>query len=196
MVLISHVTPRRLGGPGFRPVLVPFWWGGRPRPPAGGHRAVPYRATRGLRIFCGGPRHKRRNIIRTRFMGKRFWQIFFLSLLAGVLTGLAFASSYLGKFDFRNLLEHHLEVAFVAVAIGIILGILFSQMAYWCLKDKNLVIILPLLFISAVLATAWLTLAAHRIGNSFLGVWGACVFWILALLLAKFFAPKRRQKQL
>ncbi len=123
-------------------------------------------------------------------MGKRFNQIFIFGVLAGVLTGLAFASSYFGEFDIRNLWEHHLEVAGVALAVGIILGALLSFWAYFCLWDKNLVIILPLLCISAFSATIWLTLFGHRLGWNFFGFWGAIGFWVLALLLTKYFAPE------
>ncbi len=103
-------------------------------------------------------------------MGKRFWQIFFYSLVSGALTGLAYALSYFGKFDLRNLWEHHLEIAFAACSIGAILGAIFSPVAYYCLKDKNLIIIVPLLYSSAFVAITWMTLIGNRIGNDSLGL--------------------------
>ena len=123
----------------------------------------------------------------------KFWVIFLFSLLAGVLTGLAFSSSFFGEFDLAKSIHRHLEVTVVACTFGIILGALFSQMANWALKDKNLFFILPMLYGLSFVATVMLTLLGHRIGRIGLGLGGSCVFCFIALLLSKHLAPKRRE---
>jgi hypothetical protein len=128
-------------------------------------------------------------------MGKRFWQIFPFSLLAGVLTALAFTMSYGCEFDFLALLILP-DVTILSCVVGILLGALLSLWAYFCLWDKYLLITLPLLYVFAFWATVLLNLIAPRIKLDFLGFYGACFFWILALLLGKFLAPKLKENKL
>jgi hypothetical protein len=117
---------------------------------------------------------------------KRFFLIFFFSLVAGCLTALAYVVSLDGKFNINNITLP--AVAEIAFTIGVISGAILSPLGYWCLKDKRLMIVLPLLYFIAFIVTVIVTLLLR-----FFGFYFAFLFWIFALIFIKFFAPKSWQ---
>ncbi|MHB8068562.1 MAG: hypothetical protein ACYDIC_11775 [Desulfobaccales bacterium] len=124
----------------------------------------------------------------------KFWVVFIFAVLAGLLTAYAFVASIRGKFDPFFSLGEPIETA-VAFPVGVFSGGLLSLWGYFCLWDKKLIIILPLLYGSAFAVTVLLNIVGERNGLKGLGFWGAYVFWMLALLLARYFAPKLKQKK-
>ncbi len=119
---------------------------------------------------------------------KRFFLILIFSILAGGLTCYSFLL-VAWKFHFRPPDVETEITGTIALAVGFIGGGLLSPLGYWCLKDKNLVVILPILYISAFVVTALLTHAAPYLG--IVGFFAACIiYWVVALLLSKSFAPE------
>ena len=118
--------------------------------------------------------------------------ILIFSLLGSVLTAFAFAASFFGTFDLNTLRLP--AVATIALMYSAVAGVVFSPFMYWCLKDKNLLVTLPVLYTSACVATVLLNILGLRIRFYTLGFYGAHLFWVAALLLAKLFAPVSWQK--
>jgi hypothetical protein len=123
-----------------------------------------------------------------------FWVVFIFAVLAGLLTAHAFVVSVNGKFDPFFSLGQPIENV-IAHIIGIFAGALLSLWGYFCLWDKKLIVILPILYTSAFAVTVLLNIFGERHGMKGLGFLGSFVYWMLALLLSKYTSPKLQKKQ-
>jgi hypothetical protein len=111
-----------------------------------------------------------------------FLSILGFSLLGSFITTFSFAASSTGKLQIATLFLP--AVAQVASIAGIGFGIFLSPLMYWCLKDKKLKVVLPIMYSFAFVCTTALSLIHPKVG--FLG---AFFFWVLILLLMKYYAP-------
>jgi branched-subunit amino acid ABC-type transport system permease component len=104
------------------------------------------------------------------------------SMLGSFITAFEFAASSSGKFQISTLLLPSVsQIAFIA---SIAFGILLSPLMYWCLRDKNLIVVLPIIYSLAFILTTLLCFIHPRISFC-----GAFVFWIISLLVVKYFVP-------
>ena len=104
------------------------------------------------------------------------------SILGSLVTTFSYAASAGGKFapSFLRLPM----VAPMAVIWGIIFGVLLSPLMYFCLRDKNLIIVLPIVYFLAFIVAVLLCYIGHRVAFC-----GAFVFWISILIIMKYFGP-------
>lgn len=104
------------------------------------------------------------------------------SLLGSFITAFTFAASASGKLQFSNLtLPAVVQVTFI---VAVICGIFLSPLMYWCLKGKNLLIALPVVYCLAFIVTVLLCFIHPRVG-----LYGAFIYWILILLIMKYYGP-------
>ncbi len=144
-------------------------------------------------------------------MKNSFRKIFLLGLPAAILTAFAFEVGffpYYPEYDIIRRLSLLIpeawwdipcqNIIFFIVA-GSIFAAIFSLWAYFCLWDKNLIIILPILYISSVVATILISERSYRYFGGHTGpipaLFFIIIYWILSLLLAKLCAPKLKEKQ-
>jgi hypothetical protein len=115
--------------------------------------------------------------------------ILILSLLSGALSGFSFLLLMLRFFTIKSYLND--VIIFAALVTGVISGALLSPLAFWCLKDKNLWVIVPILNISLFLLIMLLRPIASCIGGleAFHAFYVIFILWVLALILSKFIAP-------
>lgn len=105
------------------------------------------------------------------------------SLLGSFITAFAFAASASGKLKFSNLTLP--AVAQTTFIVAVICGFFLSPLMYWCLKGKNLLISLSVVYCLAFIVTVLLCFVHPRVG-----LYGAIIYWILILLIMKYYGPK------
>ena len=111
-----------------------------------------------------------------------FLVILLFSLIASFVTAFSYASTSLGHFDPGVLARP--GVIQVASFSALILGFVFSPLGYWCLRDKNLFVVVPILVVLAFIIVVALCYIHPKVG-----LYGVMVYWIVALLIAKHFGP-------
>ena len=145
-----------------------------------------------------------------RLMENSFKKIFFLGLPAGVLTCFAFIVGYFEEKNFVRFFSSlitmtswdiacHNIISFIfLILLGTFFAALLSPWAYFCLRDKNLIIILPLLYVSVPIVALFLSNKFYKLygpcGAWIPAIFFICLFWILILLLCKYLAPKKRRQ--
>lgn len=112
----------------------------------------------------------------------KFYIILILSLAASFITAFGFATTLNGEFRLEDLeLPMVLELASISAIIN---GLLFSPIAYWCLKYQDLLIIFPILCI-VLLSIIFLT--THIGIEARFKLLIIYIYWISALLSIKKF---------
>ncbi len=112
-----------------------------------------------------------------------FFTMIGFSLLGCFITIFAFAASSSGQFRLNTLTLP--GVIQTASLYAVVCGILLWPLMYWCLKGKNLLIILPIIYVLAFLVTVLLTILDPKVGFI-----GAFAYWVLILVIIKYFVPE------
>jgi hypothetical protein len=104
------------------------------------------------------------------------------SIIGSFITAFAFAASSSGRFSLSTLmLPGVVQTASIA---AIVFGIVFSPFMFWCLKGKNLLLVLPIAYVLAFIITVLLSFIDQRLGLA-----GAFIYWALFLLSMKYYGP-------
>lgn len=120
---------------------------------------------------------------KTKYMlYNNYWTILVFSLLGSFITVFAYAATSSGKFQFTNLTLP--AVSPISIMSAIILGMLLSPLMYWTIKDKNLLIVLPIIYLLAFVITVLLCYIDQRIGFV-----GSFVYWVVVLIIMKYIGP-------
>ncbi len=111
----------------------------------------------------------------------KFYIILILSFAASFITAFCFVTTLDNEFRLDYLLLP--MVLEVACIVAIINGLLFSPIAYWCLKNENLLIIFPLLCILLIITQFFTVIMGIEGLFRLLLIY---IYWISALLSIKY----------
>ena len=117
--------------------------------------------------------------------------ILILSIIASFITTFTLIISSEGNFSILKLFQP-MVLPILSVA-ALVHGTVFSFLAYWCLKSKNLNPLIFILYVSIVIYIVVIVLLGITGKSIFLAVY---LFWIIVLLLVKFFWPYNLNKKL
>jgi len=111
----------------------------------------------------------------------KFYIILILSFAASFITAFCFVTTLDNEFRLDYLLLPMVfEIASIAAIIN---GLIFSPIAYWCLKYQNLLIVFPLLCILLIVILFLATTLGIIAGFKLLIIY---IYWISALLSIKY----------
>jgi len=123
--------------------------------------------------------------------GRRYFVILALSIVGGVVTGLAFAATGSGSLFLPVII---MPLSLITIGVyGSVCGIIISPVAYWCLRDKKLSKVVPIIYLSVIVATwisniIWVRIEPNVV--AFYPVLTMMIITIIALLVARFFGQR------
>lgn len=121
-----------------------------------------------------------------------FFSIVFFSVVGSILTTLSWAFMAT-DFELILLITPATAVAQIALTVGFILGLLMSPLMYWCLKDKNLYVILPTIYILIIVAVFLLYFTPAFVPGKMV-LYTPFAYWVAILLIMKYYGPARNNK--
>ena len=110
-----------------------------------------------------------------------YFTILVLSMVVGLVTAYSFLIIMAGSFEIITTFAPMLNTT--AVTIALACGLLYSPLAYWSLRKKDLSISVPVLLVSLTLFNVLLKILEVPINISLYAIF---IYWIVALLLVKF----------
>lgn len=114
----------------------------------------------------------------------RFALILVWALVGSALTAVTLITNAEGTFHPRALTLPAVPGGLAVFAT--LAGLVVSPLMYWCLRDKKLLLCIPILIVSAVSITmllCWIEPLA--------GLYGSIAYWIAALVTLRFLGPPR-----